>query len=213
MMDQAVTVDRVMEALRECYDPEIPVNVVDLGLIYNVSIDKGTVHVKYTLTAKGCPAHELLSQQMKAAVQGVPGVTSAEVEVVWDPPWTPDKMSGEGKRRLQAIQEENSTTDQVFDPSTFKPKKKGHLVKNPDGTIMLINLANVRYRVNDDIANLWEKSEGGRTVDELTSLVAMDLQLSPVEVRSQVIELYQSLVAAGLIEAERRDEHVLPLRS
>jgi len=135
------------------------------------------------------------------------------VEVVWDPPWTPDKMSGEGKRRLQAIQEENSTTDQVFDPSTFKPKKKGHLVKNPDGTMMLINLANVRYRVNDDIANLWEKSEGGRTVDELTSLVAMDLQLSPVEVRPQVIELYQSLVAAGLIEAERRDEHVLPLRS
>ena len=213
MMDQAVTVDRVMEALRECYDPEIPVNVVDLGLIYNVSIDKGTVHVKYTLTAKGCPAHELLSQQMKAAVQGVPGVTSAEVEVVWDPPWTPDKMSGEGKRRLQAIQEENSTTDQVFDPSTFKPKKKGHLVKNPDGTMTLINLANVRYRVNDDIANLWEKSEGGRTVDELTSLVAMDLQLSPVEVRPQVIELYQSLVAAGLIEAEKRDEHVLPLRS
>jgi len=202
-----------MEALRECYDPEIPVNVVDLGLIYNVSIDKGTVHVKYTLTAKGCPAHELLSQQMKAAVQGVPGVSSAEVEVVWDPPWTPDKMSGEGKRRLQAIQEENSTTDQVFDPSTFKPKKKGHLVKNPDGTMMLINLANVRYRVNDDIANLWEKSEGGRTVDELTSLVAMDLQLSPVEVRPQVIELYQSLVAAGLIEAEKRDEHVLPLRS
>ena len=213
-MDQAaVTVDRVMEALRECYDPEIPVNIVDLGLIYNVSVDKGTVHVKYTLTAKGCPAHELLSQQMKAAVQGVPGVSSAEVEVVWDPPWTPDKMSGEGKRRLQAIQEENSTTDQVFDPSTFKPKKKGHLVKNPDGTMMLINLANVRYRVNDDIANLWEKSEGGRTVDELTSLVAMDLQLSPVEVRPQVIELYQSLVAAGLIEAEKRDEHVLPLRS
>jgi len=202
-----------MDALRECYDPEIPVNIVDLGLIYNVSVDKGTVHVKYTLTAKGCPAHELLSQQMKAAVQRVPGVTSAEVEVVWDPPWTPDKMSGEGKQRLQAIQEENSSTDQVFDPSTFKPKKKGHLVKDPDGTMMLINLANVRYRVNDDIANLWEKSEGGRTVDEVTSLVAMDLMLSPVEVRPQVIELYQSLMAAGLIEAEKRDEHILPLRS
>ena len=202
-----------MDALRECYDPEIPVNIVDLGLIYDVSVDKGTVHVKYTLTAKGCPAHELLSQQMKAAVQRIPGVTSAEVEVVWDPPWTPDKMSGEGKQRLQAIQEENSSTYQVFDPSTFKPKKKGHLVKDPDGTMMLINLANVRYRVNDDIANLWEKSEGGRTVDELTSLVAMDLMLSPVEVRPQVIELYQSLMAAGLIEAEKRDEHILPLRS
>jgi metal-sulfur cluster biosynthetic enzyme len=201
-----------MQALRECYDPEIPVNIVDLGLIYNVSIDKGTVHVKYTLTAKGCPAHEILSQQMKAAVKGVPGVTSAEVEVVWDPPWTPERMSGEGKQRLQAVQEQNSAIDQVFDPSTFKPKKKGHLVKDPDGTMMLINLANLRYRVNDDIANLWEKSEGDRTVDELTSLVAMDLQLSPVEVRPQVIELYQSLVAAGLIEPEK-DEHVLPLRS
>ena len=213
MMDQAVTVDRVMEALRECYDPEIPVNVVDLGLIYNVSVDKGTVHVKYTLTAKGCPAHELLSQQMKAAVQGVPGVTSAEVEVVWDPPWTPEKMTDQGKQRLQAIQEENSTIDQIFDPSTFKPKKKGHLVKNPDGTMLLINLANVRFRVNDDIASLWERSEGTRTVDELTSLVAMELQLSPVEVRPQVVELYRSLVAAGLIGAEKQDEHVLPLRS
>src|SRR5207245_7206715 len=106
-MGQSVTVDRVMEALRECYDPEIPVNVVDLGLIYNVSVDKGTVHVKYTLTAKGCPAHELLSQQMKAAVQGVPGVTSVEVEVAWEPHWTPDKMTAQGKQRLQAIGEEN----------------------------------------------------------------------------------------------------------
>src|SRR5437879_13848033 len=110
-MDQAVTVDRVMEALRECYDPEIPVNIVDLGLIYNVSIDKGTVHVKYTLTAKGCPAHELLSQQVKAAVQRVPGVTSAEVEVVWDPPWTPEQMSEEGKQGLKSMREENSDVE------------------------------------------------------------------------------------------------------
>src|SRR5438445_9281474 len=146
-MDQAVTVDRVMEALRECYDPEIPVNIVDLGLIYNVSVDKGMVHVKYTLTAKGCPAHELLSQQMKAAVQRVPGVTSAEVEVVWDPPWTPANITDQGKQRLQAIQEENSTIDQIFDPSTFKPKKKGNIEKNRDGTMLPINLAKVKFCV------------------------------------------------------------------
>src|SRR3989442_15223483 len=113
-----------MEGLRECYDPEIPMNVVALGLIYNVSVDKGTVHVKYTRTAKGCPAHELLSQQMKAAVQRVPGVTSVEVEVVWEPPWTQDKMTAQGKQLLQAVQEANSTAKQAFDPSNFKPKKK-----------------------------------------------------------------------------------------
>ena len=211
-MSLAVTVDRIMEALRECYDPEIPVNIVDLGLIYNVAIDQGRVKVKFTLTARGCPAHELLSQQVKDAVAKLPGVTSAEVEVVWDPPWTPDRMSSAARERLKA-QEEGSGIQLDFDPSTFTPKKKGHLVKNPDGTMILINLANARFRVNEEIANLWERSEGVRTVDEITSLVAMDLQLSPVEVRPQVVELYRSLVAAGLVEAEKQDEHVLPLRS
>lgn len=212
-MSLAVTVDRIMEALRECYDPEIPVNIVDLGLIYNVAIDQGRVTVKFTLTARGCPAHELLSQQVKDAVAKLPGVTSAEVEVVWDPPWTPDKMSKTGREKLQAMQEDSSEIQLDFDPSTFKPTKKGHMVKNPDGTMILINLANARFRVNDEIANLWEKSEGVRTVDEITSLVAMDLQLSPVEVRPQIVELYRSLVAAGLVEADKQDEHVLPLRS
>jgi hypothetical protein len=121
-------------------------------------------------------------------------------------------MSSAARERLKA-QEEGSGIQLDFDPSTFTPKKKGHLVKNPDGTMILINLANARFRVNEEIANLWEKSEGVRTVDEITTLVAMDLQLSPVEVRPQVVELYRSLVAAGLVEADEQDEHVLPLRS
>ena len=202
----------VMTALRTCFDPEIPLNIVDLGLIYDVSIDKGRVHVKYTLTARGCPAHELLSQQMRETVEKIPGVSGVEVEVVWDPPWTPEKMSDDARRQLQTIQGESSKVQLDFDPSSFKPRKKGHLVKNPDGTLILINTVNERYRVNEDIATLWEKAEGTRTIDEITSLVGMELQLSPVELRPQIIELFRSLIVSGLIEPEKVDERELPLQ-
>ncbi len=209
-MSKVVTVDRIIEALRGCYDPEIPVNIVDLGLVYNVSLTDGKVHVKMTLTAPGCPAQTYLSAQVKGEIERLPGVKSAEVEVVWDPPWTPDRMSEEARNHLQSRREEPASMD--FDPAVFKPRKKGHLVRNPDGTMILINEANSRYMVNQDIANLWEKSHGEKTVDELVGLAAMELQLSPVEVRPQVVEWYRSLVSSGLVEPEKRDEQALPLR-
>lgn len=89
-----------MKALKECYDPEIPVNVWDLGLIYDVAVDDDKVHVKMTLTAPGCPMHSFISQEVKEKLQTVSGVKEATVEVVWDPPWSPDKMSPEAKAQL-----------------------------------------------------------------------------------------------------------------
>ena len=89
-----------MKALKECYDPEIPVNVWDLGLIYDVAVDGDKVHVKMTLTAPGCPMHSFISQEVKEKLQTVSGVKEATVEVVWDPPWSPDKMSQEAKAQL-----------------------------------------------------------------------------------------------------------------
>jgi FeS assembly SUF system protein len=90
----------VMKALKECYDPEIPVNVWDLGLIYDVAVDDDKVRVKMTLTAPGCPMHSFISQEVKEKLQSVSGVKEATVEVVWDPPWSPDKMSPEAKAQL-----------------------------------------------------------------------------------------------------------------
>jgi FeS assembly SUF system protein len=90
----------IMKALKECYDPEIPVNVWDLGLIYDVAVDDDKVHVKMTLTAPGCPMHSFISQEVKEKLQTVSGVKEATVEVVWDPPWSPDKMSQEAKAQL-----------------------------------------------------------------------------------------------------------------
>ncbi len=209
-MSKPLTVDRIIEALRGCYDPEIPVNIVDLGLVYKVSLTDGRAYVKMTLTAPGCPATAYLSAQVKGEIERLPGIKGADVDIVWDPPWTPDRMSEEARKQLQSRQEEPVSMD--FDPAIFKPQKKGHLVRNPDGTTMLINEANSRYRVNEDIAKLWEKSHGEKTVDELISLAAAELQLSTSEVRPQIVEFFRSLVASGLVEPEKRNEQALPLR-
>jgi FeS assembly SUF system protein len=99
-VNNMVTQDDVMNALKQCYDPEIPVNIVDLGLIYDVDIQDKTVNVDMTLTARGCPMHSLIARDVKQKLQSLAGVETANVKVVWDPPWTPDRMSDEAKKKL-----------------------------------------------------------------------------------------------------------------
>lgn len=95
-----VTEEQVWEGLRQCYDPEIPLNIVDLGLIYEVKVENDVVNVKMTLTAQGCPAHGFIGDSVKESLKQIPGVKDATLEIVWDPPWDPSRMSEEGKRRL-----------------------------------------------------------------------------------------------------------------
>lgn len=96
---------RVWEQLKTCYDPEIPVNIVDLGLVYDMRISDlsgGTskVDVKMTLTAPGCGMGGFIAQEARQKLLQVQGVTEADVEVVWDPPWSPQMISPEGRERL-----------------------------------------------------------------------------------------------------------------
>ena len=91
----------LLDAIATIYDPEIPVNIYELGLIYAVEIsDAGAVKVEMTLTAPGCPSAQELPVQVRDAVLAVPGVTAAEVETVWDPPWDPSRMSDEARLAL-----------------------------------------------------------------------------------------------------------------
>lgn len=92
--------ENVIQALREIFDPEIPVNIYDLGLIYGVDIDEGHVVVTMTLTTPHCPVAESMPGEIEMRVGAVPGVGSAEVNLVWDPPWDPAKMSDEAKLEL-----------------------------------------------------------------------------------------------------------------
>jgi len=97
---QALT-PAIVDAIRTVFDPEIPVNIVELGLIYDVAVDAaGTAGVRMTLTAPGCPAAQSLPGEVAQKVKAVPGVTDAKVDVVWDPPWTKDRMSEAAKLQL-----------------------------------------------------------------------------------------------------------------
>jgi FeS assembly SUF system protein len=95
----------VMDALRECYDPEIPVNIVDLGLVYNVDIndDTGQVEVTMTLTAMGCPMAGEVISEVEMRVGEVENVKSCKVEMTFDPPWSPDKMTEDAKWELGMV--------------------------------------------------------------------------------------------------------------
>jgi FeS assembly SUF system protein len=93
--------EKVVAALKTCFDPEIPVNIYELGLIYNIDIDEaGAVSIKMTLTSPMCPAAESLPPEVQHKVQTVPGVTSAKVEVVWEPVWSMDRMTEAARLQL-----------------------------------------------------------------------------------------------------------------
>ena len=114
-----VTEQDVLSALKSCYDPEIPVNIVDLGLIYAIRFEPvpagtnpiGTNHDKpeeskqdvaidMTLTAQGCPEHVNISAQVKSRIEQLPGIRNVNVNVVWTPPWTPERLSPDAKKQL-----------------------------------------------------------------------------------------------------------------
>jgi FeS assembly SUF system protein len=92
---------QIVKALSTIFDPEIPVNIYDLGLVYDVVVDSSaSVGIRMTLTAPACPAAQFLPAQVKKAIEAVPGVTEVKVDVVWDPPWTRDRMSEAAKLQL-----------------------------------------------------------------------------------------------------------------
>jgi FeS assembly SUF system protein len=96
--------DRLIEALRGVYDPEIPVNIYDLGLIYRLDVDdQGVVLVEMTLTAPACPVAGILPRQVGDVIDQVPGVTDATVRLVWDPPWSQERMSDEALLELNLV--------------------------------------------------------------------------------------------------------------
>ena len=95
-----VTEEQVYETLRNCYDPEIPVNIVDLGLVYSVRVQESRVEVDFTLTAPGCGMANLIQEDIRARILAMDGVEVAEVNIVWEPMWTPDKMSDDAKMAL-----------------------------------------------------------------------------------------------------------------
>jgi len=95
-----VTQEDVVEALRDVYDPEIPVNIVDLGLVYDIKVDEGDIEIQMTLTFAGCGMGPYIAQQAEWRLAELDGAEDINVDLVYDPPWTPDMITEEGKKAL-----------------------------------------------------------------------------------------------------------------
>ena len=103
-MGKTILENKVIETLMTCYDPEIPVNIYELGLVYGIDVsDQNEVNIKMTLTSPMCPVAGSLPPEIEQKVKGIQGVANAKVEVVWDPPWTPEKMSEAAKVQLNMM--------------------------------------------------------------------------------------------------------------
>jgi FeS assembly SUF system protein len=100
-IEQTIIEAQAIEVLRTCYDPEIPVNIYEMGLIYQIKIsDEGEIEVKMSLTSPNCPAIQSLPSEVQEKLKTIPGVKDARVIVVWDPPWDPGRMSEAAKLEL-----------------------------------------------------------------------------------------------------------------
>lgn len=196
---QTVTEEQVYAALKKCMDPEIPVNVVDLGLIYGVKVADGKdVDIKMTMTTRGCPLHDTLVSDVKRYVGKVNGVGNINVDIVWDPPWSLEKMNqdvreklGFGKPKLRfQIDYEKST-----------PLKTGTFSKQEDGSLILANSNDQGFMVNEAIVDFWNACDGTKTINQITDQFSAKLGLPRQQVEQEAVQLLQQLLEAELIKA------------
>jgi metal-sulfur cluster biosynthetic enzyme len=178
-------------------DPEIPINVVDMGLIYGVNVsDDNKVDVKMTMTTRGCPLHDTLVNDVKRYVNKVSGVSSVNVEIVWDPPWTPEKMSEEGKKLINYGKQKTITP---INYETAMPQGIGSVVKQEDGSLLLMDEKQQGFLVNQAIVEFWQMCNGKRKITELVDMFSEKIGLQRNQVEKEVLQLVQQLRDGGLL--------------
>jgi len=192
-----VTSQQVLDSLKQCMDPEIPLNIVDMGLIYGVKVnDDNKVDVKMTMTTRGCPLHETLVSDVKRYVNKVPGVNGVNVEIVWEPVWTPEKMSEEGKKLINYGKQKRITP---IDYENAMPQGVGSVVKQEDGALVLMNDHEQGFMVNQAIIDFWKLCNGQRKITELVDAFAKITGLQRGQVEKEVTQLVQQLRDGGLV--------------
>ena len=193
----SVTAQQVLESLKQCMDPEIPINVVDMGLIYGVNVsDDNKVDVKMTMTTRGCPLHDTLVNDVKRYVNKVSGVSSVNVEIVWDPPWTPEKMSEEGKKLINYGKQKTITP---INYETAMPQGIGSVVNQEDGSLLLVDENQQGFMVNQAIVEFWQMCNGKRKITELVDMFSQKIGLQRNQVEKEVLQLVQQLRDGGLL--------------
>ena len=193
-----VNVENVRDSLKKCMDPEVPLSIVDMGLIYGIDVtEDNDVNIKMTMTTKGCPLHETMVDDVKRYAKKVSGVNNVDVEIVWDPPWTMDKMSDEAKAMMKTMGSQN--TPAPINYETAVPQGVGNLVKQEDGSLVLANEHEQGFMVNQAIIDFWKSCNGQRKVTELVDLFAQQTGLQRTQVEKEVMQLLKQLHEGGLL--------------
>jgi len=194
-----VSAQAIEESLKQCMDPEVPLNIVEMGLIYGIDVaENNDVNIKMTMTTQGCPLHETLVQDATRYVKKVPGVNNVNVDIVWDPPWSMDKMSEEAKIKIKNMGADMNTPAPI-NYETALPQGVGKLVKQEDGSMVLANEHEQGFMVNQAIVDFWKSCNGQRKVTELVEVFAKQTGLQRNQVEKEVMQLLQQLRDGGLI--------------
>ena len=194
-----VSPSAIEDSLKQCMDPEVPLNIVEMGLIYGIDVtDNNDVNIKMTMTTQGCPLHETLVQDATRYVKKVPGVNNVNVDIVWDPPWSMDKMSDEAKTKIKNMGA-GANTPAPINYETALPQGVGKLVKQEDGSMVLANEHDQGFMVNQAIVDFWKSCNGQRKVTELVEVFAQQTGLQRKQVEKEVMQLLQQLRDGGLI--------------
>jgi metal-sulfur cluster biosynthetic enzyme len=195
---QTVTEEQVYAALKKCMDPEIPVNVVDLGLIYGVKVADGKdVDIKMTMTTRGCPLHDTLVSDVKRYVGKVNGVGNINVDIVWDPPWSLEKMNQDVREKLGFGRPKLRFQ---IDYEKSKPLKIGRFSKQDDGSLILANGKDQGFMVNEAIVEFWNACDGTKTINQITDQFSSKLGLPRQQVEQEAVQLLQQLLEAELLK-------------
>jgi len=201
-----VTEEAVRNSLKQCMDPEVPLNIVDMGLIYGIDVTPSNdVNIKMTMTTQGCPLHDTLVQDVTRFTKKVAGVNNVKVDVVWDPPWSMDKMSDEAKQILKDMGA-GKTTPAPIDYENVLPQGVGKLVKQEDGSLVLANEHEQGFIVNQAIIDFWKSCNGQRKITELVDLFAKQTGLKRNQVEKEVLQLVNQLRDGGLIVIPNQPE-------
>ena len=194
----AVTEEQINNSLKQCMDPEVPLSIVDMGLIYGIDISENNdVNIKMTMTTKGCPLHDTMVDDVTRYTKKVPGVNNVQVDIVWDPPLSMDRMSDDAKAKMKGFG--NQSTPAPINYETSLPQGVGKLVKQEDGSMMLANEHDQGFMVNQAIIDFWRSCNGERKVTELVELFAQQTGLQRSQVEKEVMQLLKQLHEGGLI--------------
>ena len=200
-----ITKDQVRDSLKQCMDPEVPLSIVDMGLIYGINVsDNNDVNIKMTMTTKGCPLHDTMVDDVTRYTKKVPGVNNVQVDIVWDPPWSMDRMSDDAKAKMKGFGNQN--TPAPINYETAMPQGVGKMAKQEDGSMMLANEHDQGFMVNQAIVNFWKSCNGKRKVTELVDLFAQQTGLQRNQVEKEVMQLLKQLNEGGLIVITNQNE-------